>query len=42
MTKERWERFALFHERIALLLTKKEQITQKTNGQIPNPDSVPE
>ena len=26
MTKERWEGFALFHKRIALLLTKNEQI----------------
>ena len=37
MTKERRERFALFHEQIALSLTKNEQIAQKTDEQIPNP-----
>ena len=37
MTKEWQDRFALFHERIALLLTKNEQIAQKPNERIPNP-----
>ena len=37
MTKELEERFTLLYERIALLLTKKEQFTQKTVERIPNP-----
>ena len=37
MTKERWERFALFHDRITLWLTKNEWFTWKTNDRIPNP-----
>ena len=37
MTKERWERFALFHEGIPLLLAKNKRIAQKTDEQIPNP-----
>ena len=36
--KIRRERFTLFHERIALSLTKNEWITQKTNERIPNPE----
>ena len=34
---ERWERFALFHERIALSLTKNERFARKTEERIPNP-----
>ena len=34
------ERFALFHERIALSLTKNERFTQKTEEQIPNPENL--
>ena len=37
MTKEQRERFALFHERIALSLTKNEQIARKTDERSPNP-----
>ena len=40
MTKERPERFALFHMRITLslfLLTKNEGITRKTDERIPSP-----
>ena len=37
LQQEQREGFALFHERIALLLTKNEQIAQKTNERIPNP-----
>ena len=36
-TKEQWERFALFHKRIALSLTKKRVIRLKIDEQIPNP-----
>ena len=37
MTKEWREGSALFHEHIALSLTKNEQIAQKTHERIPNP-----
>ena len=37
MTKERWERLALFHERIALSLIKNERFAQKTDERIPYP-----
>ena len=43
MTKERPKRFALFQKRIPLLLIcsqKTEQIDQKTNEQIPNPEKM--
>ena len=36
MTKVWWERFALFRERITLLLPKNELIAQKTDERIPN------
>ena len=38
MTIEQWERFALFHEQIALPLTKNEQMAWKTAERIPNPE----
>ena len=37
MTKEGRERFAFFHEKIALSLTKNKRIARKTNKRIPNP-----
>ena len=37
MTKELRGRFAIFHERIALLLTKNERIARKTDERCPNP-----
>ena len=37
MTKDQQARIALFHEQIALLLTKNEQIARKTDERIPNP-----
>ena len=37
MTKERQEQFPLFRERIALSITKNEQIIQKTDEGISNP-----
>ena len=40
MTKEQQERNALFHQWIALSLTKNEQIARKTNERIPNPGSL--
>ena len=38
MTKEQQELLALFHKRIALLLTKTNILLKKTYEQIPNPD----
>ena len=35
--KERQKRFALFHEQIAILLTKNELLARKTKEKIPNP-----
>ena len=35
--KERRKRFALFHEQIAILLTKNELLARKTKEKIPNP-----
>ena len=40
MKKEQQEWFALFHEQIALSLTKNEQIAQKKDKQSPNPESL--
>ena len=37
MIKEQQERFALFHEQIALTLTKNKRIARKTDERIPNP-----
>ena len=37
---ERLERFALFHERIALLITKNERFARTTGDRIPNPECV--
>ena len=42
MTKEWRERFALFHERVALSLTKNEQFARETNERIPNPFKNPD
>ena len=39
-TEEWQERFALFHNQIAISLTKNEQIVRKTDEQIPNPAEV--
>ena len=39
MTKEQWERFALFHDQIALSLTKNELFARKTSERISNPDN---
>ena len=42
MTKERRERFTLFHERIALLLTKtNDRFARKTDERIPGPAKDP-
>ena len=40
MTKERLEQFALFHEQMALSLTKNEQFARKTDERILNPGFV--
>ena len=38
MTKEQRQRFTIFHEGLAILLTKNERIARKTDERIPNPD----
>ena len=39
MAKEHRDQFALFHEQIALSLTKNERFAQKRDDQIPNPEN---